>query len=198
MGISEGFFDYWKSGIIKFNPACFSKHWVLKRGGVASPRFWYKRETHWIHSWRPRGGYLCPDHLLRLVLCCGLSISFEWVLVQSLRGDASVHCAFEQAQAHTSADEPEDPGQSWMCIFNASHHISCNVLQYSHVCQSAAGSLQAWDIMWDKGRWDGQCIRVQGAEEHMQVHLARAAGSPRAAKESQSSFVFWPMLSWTV
>lgn len=32
MGISEGFmysFDYWKSSIIKFDPAWFSKHWVL-------------------------------------------------------------------------------------------------------------------------------------------------------------------------
>lgn len=120
-----------------------------------------------------------------------MSAGFEWALVQFEKRRQGSSCLWAGTGTHAQKGQGR-VGHTYK--FNALRHLSCDSVQCSSIFQSAAGSLQASEtraagtgIASKWGCWGG----CAGSP-------CQNCCTPGAAKESQSSFVFWPLPSWTV
>lgn len=188
MGISEGFmcsFDYRKTSIIKFDPAWFSKHWVLKRGGPASQ----------IQMWGTWNLFLRTVRKLFMSRSSAEAsplLQFEhWLLVSFgvERRHWCASCLWAGTSTHLQMNQEVQDRAGCTCLM---YSIICPVMLFGIVkCASQLQVLrehQTWCETRAAGTGSGSLCRVPG--EHGQAHFARAAGSPGAAKESQSSFTY--------
>lgn len=102
-----------------------------------------------------------------------------------MRRDAKVHYAFEQAQAQKGRTGCTSLMHSILCCcsstFSSQLQVPCKHQRPGEARAAGTGIASKW------GFWGARA----GSP-------CQNCCTPGAAKESQSSFVFWPMPSWTV